>query len=323
MNTSTTLCHLDQYCLLFVHGPEASKFLQGQVTCDVEQLTIQHNDNKQEQTSTLGAHCTHKGRVVFGFRAVAVDEMSIALCIPSDMIEIASAALNKYIVFSKAEVQNKQEEYQLIGIEGEKATSIIEEYFGKDNIPQTSDGVSISSRGIVLRLSDDRYELWLTTDQAKIFKEQYSDQNWQGDSYWQWQNTNAGLVQISPATSGLFTPHAINFHNIGNAISFKKGCYTGQEVVARMHYLGKLKRQLALFEIAPSSLGEATIEEMVAAPLYTQDKAQSIGEIASAAKYNHCVRILANVVEECAQNNQVCLDKSCTQILNTLTLLEK
>jgi tRNA-modifying protein YgfZ len=316
MKKSPSLCHIDNHCLLLVKGVDAKKFLQGQVSCDINALTISEN---QYLVSSLGVHCTHKGRIIFSFRALPLDEETIALNIPTEMLETAINALKKYIVFAKAALINASQDYQLIGVDGDNATAIIQSTMAINTLPTTADHAIQNDRGIVLCLGENRYELWLSTQQHQTFQAQTTDMVYNTAKYWDLVNINARIAEVRLATTDVFTPHALNFQSTGTTISFKKGCYTGQEVVARMHYLGKPKRQLFLFEIALEQ-DQCLSLIHIGAPVYTSDKTQSIGEIVLAAKTNNNgVRLLASVTTDAAENDQIFVDNACTFKLNLLT----
>jgi folate-binding protein YgfZ len=309
MTAQATFCHIDDHALLLIKGPDARKFLQGQVTCDIDDLKIQQVGNNTQLNSALGAHCTHKGRMVFSFRALAIDEQTVALQIPTDMIDIASAALQKYIVFSKADIQNASETYQLFGIYSDDIKSDLTAFTALDlplNEPNTAMG---NNDGILLCVAKQRFELWLTTEQSARFNNAYGDEILKTSGDWHLSTINAGLAEIRPQTSGLFTPHAVNFHNIDTAISFQKGCYTGQEVVARMHYLGKLKRQLFLFESPAISINELALPQ-IGSSVYSPEKSQSVGDIVSIGQTENTLRLLVSATVEFAEKNAIFLDEN-------------
>lgn len=169
--------------LIRIHGADATKFLQGQLTCDVEQI----KDNEW----SLGAHCNPKGRVMSLFRISHINN-DYYLILPRSMVSLAISALQKYAVFFKVK---------------------IEEY----------------------------------TDFAII------NANIIEDATYKLEQINRGIPDIYPETSGKYLPHELNLPQLGG-VSFEKGCYTGQEIISRMHYLGKLKKSLRQTRIAEESL---------------------------------------------------------------------
>lgn len=315
MNTLPTLfCHIDQHSIVLVRGPDAVKFLQGQVTCDIKALTLTPLGNIQQTISTLGAHCTHKGRIVFSFRAVALDNDTVALCIPTNIIDIALAALQKYIVFSKAELIDAQADYMLVGIIGKSSGEDSAQHLinalgiSGDEIPTQTNQVVVlaNGNGVIICLSEQRYELWLTPSIGQAVIAQSAQETLFDNNTWDWLNISNGIAEIQSQTSESLTPHAINFHNINNTISFQKGCYTGQEVVARMQYLGKLKRQLFLFEL-PTEYEPFAKEIALKQSLYNA-KQQSIGDIVCYATHEGKTRLLANVKVDEVEKNEVYID---------------
>ncbi|MFT5117667.1 MAG: folate-binding protein YgfZ [Kiritimatiellia bacterium] len=329
MHKPATFCRIDEHCLLLVKGTDARKFLQGQVTCDIDELSLNKGENNLLLSSSLGAHCTHKGRIVFSFRALPLDEQTIALCIPSEMLDIATAALKKYIVFSKAELIDAREQYQLLGInidrtadiDNDKTLDSICTMLAIDSLPSEANTAIKTANGIILCLSPMRYELWLSTEQAEKMNAILTDTIFENNNYWDLANTNAGLAEIRVASSGAFTPHAISFHTTANAVSFQKGCYTGQEVVARMHYLGKLKRQMFLFDLSVEDIStqKTSVLPCIGDSVYTTEKTQAIGEIILVANTKECTRLLVSVTIEQAEANQVFINQECSKKIDLLT----
>lgn len=229
VSQSPHLVKLHQTQLLLVKGPEASKFLQGQVTCDLRELSA--------PVTRIGAQCNPKGRILLSFRALQIDTETIALRIPSSMMEKAKHSLGKYIVFSKAKLHDDSG-YSLFGIYGDEAKRTAEAIFNK--LPADNDGWIEKDGNILIQLAQDRFECWIKSVDATAFEQQLGDHTVGGDlNDWALLNIRAGIADIYPETIELFTPQEINYQLV-NGINFRKGCYTGQEIVARLHYRGKL-----------------------------------------------------------------------------------
>jgi tRNA-modifying protein YgfZ len=324
MDTAIAFCHLKQHKLLTVKGPDAKKFLQGQVTCDINTLAKEKNTSV---AAPLGAHCTHKGRVVFSFRSVELptetEIQEIALSIPSDIVDIATAVLKKYSVFSKVDINTDNDHHQLFGVNGKNAKSILQTFAKGENIPVETNTACHTSAGTIMCIAKECYELWLNTEQAKRFSAHVASEVIQGetilneimldDEYWDEVKIKNGIAEIHANTSGAFTPHAINYHNIGNAVSFSKGCYTGQEVVARMQYLGNLKRQLYLFtrKTTPSPPSPTTLPTdtlSAGGSLYVANKTQSVGDIVMVSHHKQQTYLLASTKVEYAEKETVFAD---------------
>lgn len=307
MSSSTTnqFVAINDHSLLLLKGPDAKKFLQGQVTCDIDALSW----DKEENQTSLGAHCTHKGRMLFSFRACQLDDDTIGLSIYKDLIPDALAALKKYSVFSKVELIDGSSEYTLLGYSGDNISALKELF---PTLPGTADYATHDQGTALILLSDKRYECWLAKQQAsELIKEQSiaTDTN-----SWTALNIAEGIGEVRPETVEEFIPQMLNYQEIANGISFSKGCYTGQEVVARMHYLGKLKRHMYRF----SSEFSETIT--AGTPLFKPNSTQSIGNVVISASTNKGQELLAVVTEEAFNQDQVYLDKNCHHKLQALTL---
>lgn len=227
---------LTQYDFVYLDGPESSKFLQGQTTCDWNQVSA-------EQASR-GAYCNIKGRVMSSFLALAPDANSAVLRMRSDICESTRSLLAKYIVFSKAEISTQPKRYHAIGLWGEKASEAVRKLFG--NAPSAELSSLATDRGFVIQLdaAGTRFECWLSDEgAAELWPEILACAQVCPSDEWERGNIAAGLAEICATTQDQFIPQQINYQLI-NAVNFKKGCYTGQEIVARMQYRGKLKKRL-------------------------------------------------------------------------------
>ncbi|MES2824278.1 MAG: folate-binding protein [Pseudomonadota bacterium] len=237
---STFLIPLLQNGLLSVNGPDATKFLQGQITCDVYEL--------KNAITRIGAQCNIKGRMLLCFRAMQIDNEHIILRMHRDLIATAMSSFGKYIVFSKAKLADINEEYRCVGIVGHKASQILSDIL---NFNLTiDDGWQLAGKSIVIRLNENRYECWLAASEAELIWQKLAPAcEIAEQSLWTLLDIQAGLGDITPNTVEIFTPQAINLQLV-NGINFRKGCYTGQEIVARLHYRGNLKRHMYRFEFA-------------------------------------------------------------------------
>ena len=320
MDTLTPLYPINHQ-LILIKGPDAKKFLQGQVTCDVDELD---NTLSTQTSAPLGAHCTHKGRVVFSFRALQLpknsstsNEQIIALSVPQNIADIAVAALKKYSVFSKVDILPMSEEYQLLGMCGDDAYNrlllLADEHI---TVPTELNMAIHTSIGSIICVAKNSYELWLTKEQAQGMEGKITNILPADNTYWHERTVKSGIASIYKDTSTLFTPHEMNYQQIGNAVSFKKGCYTGQEVVARMHYLGKLKKQLFLFELITAEDGTQVVSN---GPLYIREKDQPVGTIIDVSKHQDHYYFLASVVTDHAHTKDVFLDLAHQHPVRLLT----
>jgi folate-binding protein YgfZ len=300
-NQSTHLVKLHQTRLLLVKGPDASKFLQGQVTCDLRELSV--------PVTRIGAQCNPKGRILLSFRTLQIDVETIALRIPAVMIDKAKSSLGKYIVFSKAKLLDDSD-YTLFGIYGEGAKHAANTFFNV--LPGSDDGWVGKDGNILVQLAQDRFECWIKSGSAIAFEQQLADHTVNGDlNDWELLNIRAGIADIYSETIELFTPQEINYQLV-NGINFRKGCYTGQEIVARLHYRGKLKRHMYRFELSGNQLPPP------GSALVNATTRNTCGHLVTAAfAADNRIEILASLLDE--QLDQVTLETS-TEILKQLPL---
>lgn len=287
MNTSQTnpvsWIKLNHSQLLLVQGADANKFLQGQVTCDLRELN--------NPITRLGAQCNPKGRILLTFRALQINPETIALRIPVTMLEKAKQSLGKYIVFSKAKLIDAQNEYFLYGLYGNQAAGLAQKIF--QSLPNEDGGYVEHDGNFLIQLDEYRYELWIHNANTTNIEQQITAAAIQGNiSDWELMEMRTGVADICPETYEKLTPQEINYQLV-NGINFRKGCYTGQEIVARMHYRGKLKRHMYRFSITTDQNlipGTAVINNTTG---------QNAGQIIMAARANSQeIEILASVLDE-------------------------
>jgi folate-binding protein YgfZ len=288
-----------------LNGPGVDKLLQGQVTCDMRNLS--------ETNSLLGAQCTPKGRAITNFRAVKISAEQTVLILPSDQIDNQIQALAKYAPFFKVSVESAQEQWQLFGMFGNNCDQICHTLFGE--APKTVHQVLRTDSCLVCKISDQRFQILVKPDQSQCLWQQLSELlKPTGTPLWSLLTIRDGLADIIADTSATFIPQMLNLQAVG-AISFKKGCYTGQEIVARMHYLGKLKRHMYRLRISDQTLPAAGSD------CYMPEKNQSIGNIVCAAAADqNCIELLAVLTEQGAESSQLKFGDSEAQTIDLLSL---
>ncbi len=266
--TGTVFADLSQLGLLAVRGKDAATFLQGQFTNDVVNLTASH--------SQLNGTCSPKGRLLATFR-VSRDTEGFMLSMPREMLESVSKRLQMFVMRSAVTLVDVSDQSIRLGVSGPAATT--ELYSLIETLPTSVDEVVQSGEYRVMQIPgvQPRFEvhgpliamqkLWdaLNVRAAPV-----------GTSAWELLDILAGIPVITPDIADAFVPQMVNYQLIGG-VSFKKGCYTGQEVVARMQYLGKLKRQMYLAKVR-SDYAPHPGNDLYSA----DDKEQSAGKIVSA-----------------------------------------
>lgn len=235
--------------LLQIQGPDASKFLQGQVTCDVAQTSI--------STGSYGAHCNPKGRVLFSFYLYRRADDCFWLQIPSSLLNQAYQDLKKYSVFSKVTLSILELPIKLI-----HSTQVL------------SDRIIQDAAGIIRQRSQGYCEIIGQTSSLNLLDA--TDAN----VHWSLLDIQEGIAHIVAETREQFTPEEINFTLI-DAVSFRKGCYTGQEIVARMHYKGKHKRHAHRMRVTSHEI------PLPGSIILSGESEQKIGELICAVAINH------------------------------------
>lgn len=270
--------------LIEIKGPDSVKFLQGQVTCDVRELA--------EKTTRLGAQCNIKGRMLLCFRAMQSDNERILLRVHSGLVANGLASLGKYIVFSKAKLADVTSSYRYLGIAGAQAAHLVKETFAVD-LAKDEDWQAADEH-LIIRIAENRYECWIAASEAETIWNKLSAHTIPaGQNLWNLLNIQAGIGDITPETYEAFTPQAINFQLV-NGINFRKGCYTGQEIVARLHYRGTLKRHMYRFEFS-------SVDHSLPLPGSELKNAEgkTVGEVILAAYTNdQGGELLASVVDD-------------------------
>lgn len=233
--------------LVSVTGPDAVKFLQGQLTCDLRQLAAGH--------ALTGAQCSLKGRVITSFRLAAGSEQQVLISLPTEVLPSLQAGLQKYSVFSKETIEDASCQWLALGLMGPQADEILARHTG---LRLARDGDSGHGDGLLaIRLDTHCYECWVHSDRIEALWQALAGDCRPVDSQrWQLADIRRGRAEVYAASSEVYTPQALNLDLTG-AISFSKGCYTGQEVVARLHYKGTPKKRL--YRVGLSRCEEAVV----------------------------------------------------------------
>ena len=235
--------NLDSLDVLEVSGEDSEKFLQGQLTCDVAELG--------QWQWRPGAACNSKGRVYSSFRVVRLPT-GFYLVMQPGLLESARATLQKYIPFyRKAVMADGSGKYRRLGLAGDDATRLLGARFGQLPVPGACTPVGI---GVLINVSGilPRFELWLEPAVDDDLAPLFAALPQATLDAWQVSDMQDGLCLIAPDSAEAHTPEELSM-DLAGFISFDKGCYTGQEIVARMHYRGKAKKRL--FIISGSHTG--------------------------------------------------------------------
>ncbi len=220
-----------------ISGDDAEFFLQGQCTSDIRKVSPEHHQ--------LAGYCTPKGRMLANFRIFS-HQGSYTLQLPSDTAEALLKRLSMYILRSKVRLEDISDRLVAIGLAGDCATELLATTF--KNIPE-SPGDSVQQDGITLMRipgPSQRFEIIAQPEQATGLWQAFTNAaKPTNQELWSLLDIRSGIPTIHAGTAEAFVPQMVNMQLL-DGVSFDKGCYVGQEVVARMKYLGELKRRMYL-----------------------------------------------------------------------------
>lgn len=236
MSSETLLSNLSQssssYGLIKVHGEDAESFLQNQLTNEVGNVT--------ESTHQIAAWCSPKGRIIATLRVFKRDG-AYYLSLSHDLLEHVLKKLSMYVMMSKVTLEDVTQSLSHWGVSGDSAKQDLKAVLG-DALPSDV-GTSKTINGLtVLKLAGTlpRYEIFSDAGSDKVLTDNLKKAP---ENHWQYLDIVAGIPSINQASSEAWIPQMVNFIQV-NGVDFKKGCYPGQEIVARLNYLGKTKRRM-------------------------------------------------------------------------------
>lgn len=264
-NVLADLSHLG---LLQFSGEDAVTFLQGQVTNDIKLLNG-HN-------SQYAGYCNPKGRLLALFLAFAhYDHLHLQL--HGKLLEPIMKRLKMYVMRSKVTIEDVSASTLCLGVAGKDAEENLMAIF--DKVPSREHELISLDKGALIRLpgATPRYLIFCDADfLPAIWEELQKTHKPVGKACWDWLEIQAGIPEIGPETQEEFVPQMINLDAL-DGINYKKGCYTGQEIVARTHYLGKIKRRTQLAHIVTTESPQAGDD------VFSADSNEPVGKIVRAA----------------------------------------
>ncbi|MBQ4890538.1 glycine cleavage system protein T [Shewanella sp. UCD-FRSSP16_17] len=274
LHTSPDLfvANLTHLGLIEITGEQGKTFIHGQVTTDITSLT--------DQQWRWGAHCDAKGKMISSFRTFSCNDSLFTLHTAS-ALPLSLAQWQKYAVFSKAELTDISASKCIIGIAGNTASQFVEQEFGAIN-----DELTVVDNSIILK-DNDRFILILNEDIAsKVIAA--SKQPLLNASAWQALEIKAGYANIDANHSAEFVPQMCNVQAV-NGISFEKGCYMGQETIARMKYRGGNKRALYIL----SGTASDTVNSETQIEVQMDGDYRRAGKVIESVQYNGQVLLTA------------------------------
>jgi len=230
LTIASPLTHLR---IMDVAGVDAGAFLHSQLTSDVRHLAsdaVQHS-----------AWCSAKGRMLASF-LVFRSATAYRLQVAADLQTTIGKRLQMFVLRSQVTIVDRSDREQLIGLSGPQAVLVLEQVgLPAPEVAMTS---APFAAGIVIRLDSARFEIVVDSNAAsELWPQLLAYARPVGTPVWQWLDIRAGVPSITRRTAEEFVPQMADFERLGG-VSFHKGCYPGQEIIARTQYLGKVKRHL-------------------------------------------------------------------------------
>lgn len=255
-NGVTALSHLG---VIRVEGPDAASFLHGQLTQDFALL--------EASEARLAALCTAKGRVIASFIGIRPEPDRIVLVCSRDILAASLKRLSMYVLRAKARLSDASAEFALYGLTG---TALAANGLDAGALPGRASTIG-EAHAVTLYPSDGvPRALWIAPAGSPAPQGTEIDL-----ATWQWSEVRSGIVTLSAPVVEAFVPQMINYESVGG-VNFKKGCYPGQEIVARSQFRGTLKRRTYLVQAGDEI---AAGEDVFAA----NDPEQPVGTVAQAA----------------------------------------
>jgi hypothetical protein len=261
------VCDLSHLGTIAATGADTDTFLQGQLSSDLRQLDPHH--------AQYSSYNTPKGRMLASllvYRAAA----AVHLQLPRELVEPIRRRLAMFILRSKVALVDASDNYLRFGVAGKGAEALVTSTVG--GAPAAALEVFQADAAITIRLPGDRFEIVADYEQAgRLWPALGAFARPAGVPVWDWLEIRAGIPVITAATQEAFVPQMVNLELLGG-VSFQKGCYPGQEIVARSQYLGKLKRRMYLAHT------DASVAPGAGTELYSRDlDGQPCGMVVSAA----------------------------------------
>jgi folate-binding protein YgfZ len=269
---------LDDLGIVEVEGADALAFLQSQTTADIAALS--------PGSWQLGGYCTPKGRLLATFQAWRFLS-GVRLLVPRDLLPALVRRLSQYVLRAKVRISDASARWAVLGICGTGSAQRLQQMglevpaqpwqcggaAGQaDSLPDAElrvarvPGGTACPERLLLLLPAERADAWRQRLAALALPQVPA-------GVWWWSQIDAAIPEVFAATQERFVPQSINLEVLGG-VNFRKGCYPGQEIVARSQYLGKLRRRLALAHADRIGAGS---------DIYADGRPEPIGRIVMAA----------------------------------------
>lgn len=278
-----------------IKGPGTNDFLQGQMSQNLAEVTTEH--------SPRAAASTPKGRAYLLTRLVR-DGDDVLLTMPTAIANDVANQLNKYLMLFRGTSMERLEPGRIVGILGKQgATRLLDD---SAELPAESGDTQRLSSGYLIRSQDTaegtaRFELWLPEGADATLQAKLDALPKATEPEWNASEISAGVADLVADTREAWVPQMLNWQHLGG-IHFKKGCYTGQEVIARMHFLGQLKKSTYRLQ-APAGEAPAPGTHIIA-------DGKSVGEVVRAIALDDGTVQLLAVLKHAAAGGELSLEQT-------------
>ncbi len=304
--TDTVICNTSHLSIIKINGDDAQAFLQGQFSNDVALL--------KDGDTQLNSYNSPKGRMYAAFRLCYFDA-SYFMLLPKEITATVLKRLKMFVMRSNVTLEDVSEQWKTLGLSGEgidEALNNLPENINISTQPGKKHFVKLSSehntgeqRILVVGIESEIVDLRIALEKTIPLTQ---------SEHWLRLDIHAGIPNIYANTMESFVAQMINFQLV-NGVSFTKGCYPGQEVVARMHYLGKLKKRMYRVTLNCPAKPDDKIFDA------SGDNEQSIGQIVDAQENeNGGFDALAVLQIKAAEANKLKLESLAGETLNVETL---
>ena len=320
-SAATLLMPLTQFGLLEFSGLDTQNFLQNQLTNDINLLV--------GQRAQYSAWCSAKGRMLASFvfyraraesqldalEKLATEPTIYRALLSRDLLAACQQGLQKYVLRSKVVIKDRSADVEVFGLSGKNAAKALENV--QLPVPSQAMEWATNAQGTVISLDEQRFVLIIAEAQAQVLWKALSALAMPvGTPVWTWLDIQAGTATISQPTREAFVPQMLNFEKIGG-VSFKKGCYPGQEIIARSQYLGKIKRHLYRVTASEPITDGTRIFSASSPDLFC-------GSIASSAPDpDHGTIALAVIQEDYVGKGDLCLEQGAQDTAVRIQLLAR
>ncbi len=304
---ATTDCRISVLAsksFIAISGPDSSKFLQGQISI--------HMDRLKPSEHRPGVGCTPKGRMYSSFRLLKTND-GYLLALDNSIAEHTISTLSKYAVFFKSDLK-PAEQMVALGLSGSQCTEVMKQ-LGID-LPDDNLAVSVDG-GYLIRIADspERFELWIDQKAFPHWWEKLSPACTPStDKHWLLLDIKAVHPSVTSDILEKYIPQHLNMATLG-AVSFRKGCYTGQEIITRMQSLGQEKSRTYRTQFD-------SIKTLNTGDKLYDAQGKSVGEIiiSTTVKTTETTEALAVVRVDIAETGKAFLDSEQTQEIRILPL---